>query len=131
MDKPTSGWTMDVSRGPNCLFVRLRELDAKEPASVHDSPEIVSLYDQLWSQVSQHFVRRLVMELEGAPPLEGELLEQLLRVRERLEELGGSLRLCGLSPESTEQLRQSGLDEQMPCYASRDDALMHSSAWRT
>lgn len=91
-----SGFAIDVSRGPNWLFLRLDS--SKEGADQQ-------LADALWNVVSRHFVYRVVLEFG---PQFGQLspmmIAQLDAFRVRLEAQDGALRVCGLNKKSADNL---------------------------
>ena len=91
-----SGFTLDVNRGPNWLFLRL------EPGVNQESSELAK---DLWSVVSKHFTYRVVLEFdESFDALSPELVKQLDQFRQQLEEHDGALRVCGLSTKCAERL---------------------------
>ena len=116
------GLELNVDRGPNWLFVKLRAKD-KKPVEV---PQIA---DKLWSISSRHFIYRLVLELEELQELQSGLLGQLVLLQERLAQCGGALRICGLSPECEETLSSCHLDSALPNHASREQAVMGSGEY--
>jgi len=115
------GLELNVDRGPNWLFVKLR---SRQP-SRSDVPQIA---DKLWSIATRHFVYRLVLELDNLDELPSGLTGQLVLLQERLAQCGGALRICGLSPECEEKLHDCQLDSALPNHASREKAVMSSAA---
>ena len=111
------GCELDVERGPDWLLVRIRHLDPTEC----DEP---ALADRLWQLLQQHFTYRLVLELDQVKVLNGRLVGELLELCRRIEKHEGVLRLCGLSPYSRQVLHACRLDERLPPYADREDAVM-------
>lgn len=118
------GLELNVDRGPNWLFVKLRARN-KQLAQV---PQIA---DKLWSIASRHFIYRLVLELDEVEELPSGMMSQLVLLQERLAQCGGALRLCGLSPECEESLQSFHLDTAMPNHATRTDAVMGSGEYAT
>jgi hypothetical protein len=116
------GLELNVDRGPNWLFVRLR--NRHKPWA--KTPQIA---DKLWSISSRHFIYRLVVELDELDELPAEWLDELAQLQERLAECGGALRICGLSPECEETLCESHYDTTLPNHVSRTDAVMGSGAY--
>ena len=112
-----SGWSMDVTRGPNWLFVRFRISSA-------DWVETDGLANTVWSLLEQHFSDRLVLELNELPYLPSSFIGELVRLYKRIHNNGGMMRLCGLSDESLEVLRLARLDNCFPHYVSREAAVM-------
>lgn len=113
---------LDVERGPDWLLVRVRNLD---PA---DS-EALRLADRLWSLLEQHFTYRLVLELDEVEVLSSSLIGQLAELCRRIEEHDGVMRLCGLSPENRQALHACRLDDRLPPYEDRKEAVMASPHW--
>ncbi len=114
------GLELNVDRGPNWLFVKLRAQDK----ALDEVPQIA---DKLWSISSRHFIYRLVLELEELEELQSALVGQLVMLQERLAQCGGALRLCGLSPECEEALHNYHLDSALPNHPSRTAAVMGSN----
>jgi len=115
-----SGCEMDVERGPDCLLVRLRNLDASDPGSTQ-------LAERLWTLMRQHFARRLVLELDDVGLLNSPLIGQFLLLYKRIEAHDGVMRLCGLSPYNRQVLRRCRLDDRLLPYADRREAVMAGS----
>ena len=113
------GLELNVDRGPNWLFVKLRAKDKNKL-------EVPQIADKLWSISSRHFIYRLVLELEELEELQSGLMGQLVMLQERLAQCGGALRICGLSPECEEMLHSCHLDTALPNHATRTEAVMGS-----
>jgi anti-anti-sigma regulatory factor len=111
-----AGCVLDVERGPDWLLVRLRNLDLATP----DAP---SLADELWSLLQQHFTYRLVLELDEVQ-VNSHIIGQLLQLSRRIEEHEGVLRLCGLTPDSRQVLHAAHLDDRLPPYYDRQEAVL-------
>ena len=111
------GLELNVDRGPNWLFVKLR---AKEDAT-ESVPQIA---DKLWSISTRHFIYRVVLELEDLEKMPSGMMSQLVLLQSRLAQCGGALRICGLSPECEETLQSCHLDSALPNHASREAAVM-------
>jgi hypothetical protein len=116
MQELVPGWTMEVERGPDWIFVRLHASD--EPRS-HDFP----LAEGLWSLLRQHFSSRMVLEMEDVPRLGSVLIGQLVQLHKRVNTSGGIVRLSGLSDGNQQALAASRLDERFPQFGCRDDAI--------
>ena len=114
------GLELNVDRGPNWLFVKLR---SHEP----ERAEVSQIADKLWSISSRHFIYRLVLELEDLEKLPSGMMGQLIMLQERLAQCGGALRICGLSPECEETLHSFRLDSALPNHPSREAAVMGDS----
>jgi hypothetical protein len=118
------GLELNVDRGPNWLFVKLRARNKK-------LAQVPQIADKLWSISSRHFIYRLVLELDELDELHSGLMSQLVLLQERLAQCGGALRLCGLSAECEESLHSYQLDTAMPNHATRTDAVMGSGEYAT
>ena len=111
------GWTTDLERGPDWLFVRLRPPQGCDAAGAE-------IAERLWNLLDQQFTRRLVLELDDVPVLRSALIGEIVRLHKRIHAQGGMMRICGLSDSNREVLRMCRLDERFPCYSSRTDAVM-------
>jgi anti-anti-sigma regulatory factor len=116
------GLELDVDRGPNWLFVKLR-------SPVAPLVEVPQFADKLWSIASRHFIYRLVLELEELETLPSGMMGQLIVLQERLAQCSGALRICGLSPECEETLHESQLDTALPNHLTREEAVMGSGEY--
>lgn len=117
MTERTTGWNMEVDRGPNWLFVKLRrpscdKVDGEGP-----------LADELWNLLQQHFTSRLVLELDEVDRLQSWMMGQLVSLNHRVSNHGGMLRLCGLNRANSEALKASRLDHCLPVFDSRQEAV--------
>jgi len=110
------GWKLEVERGPQCLFVRL------QPPEVpgEDQPPLAEC---LWDVLQQHFVNRLVLELDLLPTLPSFVIGQLVLLHKRLTTHGGLLRICGLSEDNQMVLRICQLGSRFPVYRDRHEAV--------
>jgi anti-anti-sigma factor len=115
------GWSLEVSRGPDWLFVRLRT----EQATAGD---VSGLSESLWDLMQRQFIHRLVLELEDLPQIRSALIGELVRLQKRICTHGGLLRLAGLSNRNQEVLRSCRLDACFPQYHTREDAVMGQRA---
>ncbi len=114
----TSGWTVDVERGPDWLIVRPHgpdELERGAPAP-HFGESLTRLLDQ-------HGARRMVIECEELSQLNSPLIGQLVSVQKHLAQRGGLLRLSGLSQAGQDALRSCRLDGLLPHFANRVSAI--------
>jgi anti-anti-sigma factor len=112
-----STWDLDIDRGPDWVFVRLR------PA--HDGgTEENTLAAHVWSMLEQSFTYRLVLELESIDLLQSCLIAQLVMLSKRIHSHGGMLRLCGLSAVNQQVLHVCRLEGCLPNYENRGDAVM-------
>lgn len=109
------GWVANVDRGPDWLFVKLHNSDPL-------SDEGLCLAENLWEILRQHFVGRMVLELDEVD-LRSHLLSQLLALHRKIDCNGGVLRLCGVSDENQQVLRASRLEGRFPQFRSREEAV--------
>ena len=110
-------WTMDLDRGPDWLFIRLR------PPRQEGAAEI-PLAEMIWKQLEQSFCYRLVLELDDVQLLRSWMVGELVRLHKRITTQGGTLRLCGLSAANEEALRSCRLLDHFPAFDNRHDAVM-------
>jgi anti-anti-sigma regulatory factor len=116
------GLELNVDRGPNWLFVKLRTKASPHVAFPH-------IAEKLWSIASRHFIYRLVLELEELEELPSGMMGQLVLLQERLAQCGGALRICGLSPECEETLHSFQLSSALLNHATREEAVMGSGEY--
>ncbi len=112
-----SEWSMELDRGPDWIFIRLRPPSDKNAA---EFPIAAKIHQQL----EQAFCHRLVLELDAVPHLRSWMIGELVRLHKRITTQGGTLRLCGLSATSEEALAACRLFDHFPSYANRHDAVM-------
>jgi anti-anti-sigma factor len=113
----SSGCDLDVERGPDWLLVRVRKLDA-------DRSGCPPVAEHIWRLLEQHFTHRLVLELDQVPVLGSKLIGELLQLYRRIAEHDGVMRLCGLSPHNRDVLHECRLDECLPPYEDRQEAVL-------
>jgi anti-anti-sigma regulatory factor len=111
------GWSLQVERGPDWLFVRVME----RPEAPEGDGELATQVLQL---LDQHFVWRLVLECDQLGPLSSVLVGQLLRLYERIRARGGLLRLCSLSDANYQVLCAMKLDGRFPRFSNRQEAVL-------
>ena len=111
------GWSLDIERGPDWLFVRVR----CEPPHIWDIPPLA---DMVWSLMSQHLAHRLVLECDELSIMPSELLGQLVLLQKRIVTHGGQMRITGLCPTVREAFRIARLDRCLPVFADRTEAVM-------
>jgi hypothetical protein len=118
------GLKMDVERGPNWLFVKLRS---------HGTPldKVPQIAEKLWSIASRHFIYRLVLELDELETMPSDLMGQLVLLQERLAQCDGALRICGLSAECEETMNDRQMETALPNHTTRTEAVMGSGEYAT
>jgi anti-anti-sigma regulatory factor len=82
------------------------------------------LADLLQSLMEEHFAYRLVLELEEIELLRSVLIGELLALDKWIRARQGVMRLCGLSPYNVEVLRRLWLDNLLPVYQDRMEAVL-------
>jgi len=117
------GSFFDVDRGPDWVFVRLTSADV-------DWTESPPVAETIWNVLEQSFTYRVVVELDRVTLMRSYLLGQLVLLARRVHAHGGILRICGLSAHNQEMVRLSRLDELLPNYQDRGEAVMCSSPMR-
>ena len=110
-------WAVEIDRGPDWLFIRLR------PPAGPDAGE-VPLAEMIWQRLQQSFCHRVVIELDDVRSLRSWMIGELVKLHKRLTASGGMMRLCGLSETNQEALRACRLDGRFPAYRNRTDAVM-------
>lgn len=115
------GWQLEVTRGPEWLFVEL----TCEHEHEWDNPPLA---DSIWQLLEQHFTYRIVLDLSRVQMLHTWLVGQLVRLNHRVRAHDGVVRVCGLSERNQDVLRSCRLDGFFPHYRDRTDALVGASA---
>lgn len=113
MEAICNDWDVDVDRGPDWLFVKLKP-GSQDPGD---------MAERLWSLANRHFVYRLVLEMDRVEQIPSRLMGQLVMLQKRVLQRDGALRLCGLSPECEQALHFCRLDKALPNYECREDAV--------
>jgi hypothetical protein len=107
---------LDVERGPNWLFVRVRKCRPGDP-------EVLSLAQCVASALDQHFIYRVVLELEEAALPCDRLIEELRVLDQWIQDHHGVLRLCGLPSQYTRRFHRSHITTRFPLYHDREEAV--------
>jgi anti-anti-sigma factor len=115
-----TGWELEIERGPGWLLVRVCNSEVF-------GDEMPSLAESLWSLLQQHFTYRLVLELDRIVLLNSYLIGQLIELYRRIREQEGVLRLCGLSAYNCRVLRTCRLEDRLPVFDSRREAVLGSA----
>src|SRR6187399_93345 len=110
-------WAIDIDRGPDWLFIRLR------PPHEGGGDEI-PLAEMIWEKLEQSFCHRVVLELDEVQFLRSWMVGQLVRLHKRVSTHEGMLRICGLSQQNFDVLRICRLADRFPNYRNRTDAVM-------
>ena len=102
-----------VDRGPDWLFVRMHsQLDHMDDVA-----------DRLWELMNKHFIHRMVLEMDEVLYFPSLLIGQLVMLQKRVMQDGGALRLCGLTPDCADALHICRLDQALPHFETRADAV--------
>ncbi len=121
MTLTTLGWEIEVDRGPDWLFVRLIPTN-------NTSSYTSEFVEPVWDVIDQHFIYRIVLEMDQLDQVSSELIDQLLILQQRVWAHQGMLRLCGLSPDCFEArasvLSAAGLTN----YRDRETAVLGRKA---
>lgn len=116
-----SGWSTEIDRGPDWLFVKLQAPALREA-------DASALAEQIWDLMRQHFASRLVLELNDLPLLRSSLIGEMVLLHKRIHSQGGIMRLSGLSDANQAVLRMMRLEDRFPPYPNRHDAVAGVSA---
>ena len=117
MQELAHGWEVEVDRGPDWLFLKVRPPAGNQ----YDTPQLA---ERLWNILQQHFIYRVVLELEQVPLLHSYLLGQLVLLSKRIHKHGGVMRVCGLSDQNAQALRACRLENCFPYFHNREEAVM-------
>lgn len=107
-----------VDRGPDWLFVKLRP----------DLEHLDGIAGRIWDLLSQQFIHRIVLEMDEVEFLPSMLIGQLVMLHKRVIQRGGAMRLCGLTPQCQEALHLCRLDQALPHFECRADAVRGCSS---
>lgn len=110
------GWGVDVDRGPNWVFLRVKTAGRH----VDETPKLA---EGLWDVVRTHLTYRVVLELDQLPELRSHVIGQLTMLSKRVHNVGGTLRLSGLSSSNEQVLKLCRLDRMLPAFPSRNEAV--------
>lgn len=112
-----SGWTAEIDRGPDWLFISLKGIEPFDASGVDVATSI-------WQFFEREFVNRLVLELDQVLVLRSELVGALVRLHARITSQGGIMRVSGLSDENFAVLRSCRLHDRFPQYRDRQEAVL-------
>ena len=115
--KTACDWHLEVERGPNWLFVKVNGPDV----GVSDCPPLA---DELESMLEEHFINRLVLEIDTVNIPRSYLAGQLELLGRWVCDHDGVMRLCGLSASWIRTLRRCGLGDQFWIYRDRREAVL-------
>ena len=109
-------WRLDVERGPDCLFVRLKSPPRSRAGEF-------PLAERIWDLLNRHFIYRVVLDLGPKCVLNSGLVGQLIVLANRISSHDGMLRLCGLTAHNRRVLAHCQLDDCLPTYGDREEAI--------
>lgn len=111
------GWTLEMDRGPDWLFIR--------PIPPKDKHHVeVDLAEAIWERMQQQFCHRVVVEMDQIPLLRSWLIGQIVLLHKRVTAQDGLMRLSGMSDSNQDVLHMVRLDDRFPQYADRGAAVM-------
>ena len=113
------GWTTELNRGPNWLFVRLYGPDGEQA-------DATGIAESLSMLMKQELVQRLVLELDQLEQMPAEFVRELVELHEQLDQRGGIVRLCGVSDVHQDILRDNQIDHWFPQFGDREQAVKGS-----
>jgi len=119
MSEASTGWDLRVDRGPNWLLVKVRR---NYDRPLEDEP----FAQRLWDLMEEHFVYRLVLELDQLEVLDDFVIRQLGRLDHVARDHGGFVRLCGLSRHNWQRVVRNGLGDVFYPYGNRHEAVFAS-----
>ena len=111
------GWTAELDRGPDWLFIRLYW----DPVNGDQDPDLV---EPIWQLLNISLLNRLILEIEHMPRLDTHLMGELVRLHKRVVEQGGMVRLSGTSDANQEVIREAQLADRFPQFRNREEAVL-------
>src|SRR5689334_4960447 len=82
----------------------------------------IEVRDSLYSLVDQERHKSLLLNFENVPFFSSAPLGVLINLRKKVEEAGGQLKVCRLSPDLLELFRITKLDHFFAIHADQQDA---------
>ena len=111
-----SGWTVEIERGPDWLFISLQGCEPFDATGVDFAARV-------WHLVEREFVNRIVLEMDKVPVLPSELIGEIINLHARVTSQGGLMRIAGLSDENFAVLQACQLADRFPHYQNRQEAV--------
>jgi len=111
------GWRTELNHGPDWLFVKLY-------GPTGEDANTTGLGESLLLLAREELTRRMVVELDAVESVTEQFFGELLQLRDSLEAEGGLLRVCGLSRDHQERLREVDAICQLPQFRDREEAVM-------
>lgn len=97
-------------------------LVALVPVRILDELEISGIGEGLRTLIDGG-ARKLVIDFSAVAHLSSSALGMLITVRQQLDEVHGSIKLCNIRPEILEVFKITSLDKLFSIYPSADEAL--------
>lgn len=119
MSEPTELLTVEETDGGMHL-VRL------VPSKMLDGLEISAIGDQL-TDLIDNGARKMVIDFSSVQYMSSSALGVLITVRQRLNEVNGSVRLCNIRAEIHEVFKITNLDRLFSIFSTAAEAL--ASSW--
>ena len=110
------GYEFDVDRGPDWLYIRIRNVATDSSPSVSLARLPGSFAKQVREVIEKHFTYRLVLDLHGLPELDSQLIGEIVQLDELILRHDGVLRICGLTPVGRAMLEVCRLDNLCLAY---------------
>ena len=110
------GWWATLEPHGPWLCVRLH------PAQDDPAPG-PGLIERLWGAIRERDADEVVLEMDDVAFLPSSLMCELVRLHKRLASHDGRLRITGLRPPCAEALRLCRLDQVLPTYPGRQEAV--------
>ncbi len=111
-------WDCRVERGPDWVFVRL-----ESSRSQLDREISRPLSDHVWGILKIHLTSRVVIELHDVNTIDDTLVDELCSLEQRVQNDGGLMRICGLTPQNLSKLRSYDEIDHVPHFNSRNAAI--------
>jgi anti-anti-sigma factor len=87
-----------------------------------DTPPVA---ERVWSLVAANKLCKVVLDLDGLGILFSYTIGQLILLQKRLCGGGGTLRLAGVSDRNREAIHICRLGSHLPCFPTREDAILN------
>ncbi len=112
----TTGWSIELDRGPDCLMIRL------EP-EVDGCPDATGLAAVLDELLRLQFAHRIVIDLRKVPHVSHTLVDELRQLYRLVSARGGLMRVFGVNATSASKLDELHVAAYLPTYATLEDAM--------
>ncbi|RMF39551.1 MAG: anti-sigma factor antagonist [Planctomycetota bacterium] len=106
-----------VTKNGEVAIVRFNDKKLVEGASIEEMGE------ELMSLVTDQHCHHLLLNFEGVEFLSSAALNKLILLNQKLKDVGGTLRICGLKPDIREVFTLTRLDRLLDIRKTEADAL--------